>query len=246
MEADGLSRLRMQDAIPDLFLQEVYAINELERETNKDFLLDMTKIREEQDQNQKLQDLVRCKNKTISLITLGGTEVYTIKGKVWVPTQLQARIIEWYRSNLHHPGVTCTLNSLSQTFKWKGMCREVENHIKTCDACQRHKIIGKGHYGQMPLVSSTRDKDTFKKVYVDCARQWTIHVKTVVRQELVDYKLHILTMVDVATNWPELMLIPSANSCSCTKMFDHCWLCCYPLPNTVGHDNGNKIMWEEF
>ncbi|KAL7475178.1 hypothetical protein ACHAW6_001105, partial [Cyclotella cf. meneghiniana] len=53
-------------------------------------------------------------------------------------------------------------------------------------------------------------------------------------------------MVDAATNWPELALIPSANSRSCAKMFDLCWLCRYPRPNTVGHDNGNEFMGEEF
>ena len=53
-------------------------------------------------------------------------------------------------------------------------------------------------------------------------------------------------MVDAATNWPELMLIPSANSLSCAKTFDLYWLCHYPHQNTVGHDNGNKFMGEEF
>ena len=126
------------------------------------------------------------------------------------------------------------------------MRRQVENHIKTCDACQRHKITGKGHYGQMPIVSSLRDKDPFEKVYVDCAGPWTVRVKNDVTHDLSDYKIHILTMVDAATNWPELALIPSANSRSCAKMFDLCWLCRYPRPNTVGHDNGNEFMGEEF
>ncbi len=124
--------------------------------------------------------------------------------KVWVSSQLQARIINLYHSNLHHPGVTRTLNSLSQTFEWKGMCRQAENHIKTCDACQHHKIMGKGHYGQMPLVSSLRDKDPFERVYIDCARPWTVHIENDITQELSDYKVHILTMVDAATNWPNL------------------------------------------
>lgn len=34
----------------------------------------------------------------------------------------------------------------------------------------------------------------------------------------------LLTMVDVATNWPELALIPTANSHSCAKMLDFCCL----------------------
>ncbi len=93
----------------------------------------------------------------------------------------------------------------------------------------------------MPLVS-----DPFEKVYVDCTGLWTVHVKNEVTHELSDYKIHILAMVDAATNWPELSLIPSMNSRSYAKMFDLCWLCHYPHPNTVGHDNSNKFMGEEF
>ena len=159
-------------------------------------------IREKQDQDQKLQDLVCHKDTCISLTSLGATKVYTIKGNVWVPSQLSARIIYWYHSNLHHPG---TLNSLSQSFKWKGMCRQVENHIKICDACQCHKNMEKGHYGQMPLVSSLRDKDPFKKVYVDCTGPWTVHIKNDVTHKLSDYKIHILAMVDATTDWPDLL-----------------------------------------
>ena len=146
----------------------------------------MTMIREKQDQDQKLQELVRRKDKSTSLTNLRGTEVNTIKGKVWVPSQLQARIIDWYHSKLRQPSVTHTLNSLSQTLKWKEMHRQVENHIKICDACQRHKITGKGHYGQMPLVSSLRDKDPFEKVYIDCAGPWTVRVKNDITHKLPD------------------------------------------------------------
>ena len=43
--ADGLSRLHiMRDTILDTLVQEVYAINELDRTDNLDFPLSMTKI----------------------------------------------------------------------------------------------------------------------------------------------------------------------------------------------------------
>ncbi|KAL7474741.1 hypothetical protein ACHAW6_000700 [Cyclotella cf. meneghiniana] len=71
------------------------------------------------------------------------------------------RIIEWYHDNQRHPGVTWTINSISQTFKWKGLRVQVKKHIKTCDACQHHKITGKSHYGQLPLVTALRDKAPF-------------------------------------------------------------------------------------
>ena len=84
--ADGLSRLQMSDDVPLNLISEIYAIDELDREANTDFPLDMTMIREKQDQDQKLQQLIQRKDKSLSLMNLGGAEVYTIKGKVWVPT----------------------------------------------------------------------------------------------------------------------------------------------------------------
>ena len=65
--ADGLSRLHMRESIPDPLLQEIYAIDELDREANTDFPLDMTMIREKQDQDQNLQQLIQCKDKSVSL-----------------------------------------------------------------------------------------------------------------------------------------------------------------------------------
>ncbi len=56
--------------MPDHLLQENYTIDELDRETNTDFPLDMTMIREKQDQDQKLQELVHCKDMSILLTSL--------------------------------------------------------------------------------------------------------------------------------------------------------------------------------
>lgn len=126
------------------------------------------------------------------------------------------------------------------------MNRHVEELIKSCDACQHYKVTGKSQHHQMPLVSSLRDKEPFKRVYVDCAESLTINVRSDITKKLTGYKVHIFTMVDVATNWRELALIPTENSCSSPKQFNLCWLCCHPCPKTVGLDNGNEFMEEEF
>lgn len=63
---------------------------------------------------------------------------------------------------------------------------QVEEHMKSCDACQRHKITGKKHYSQMPMVSLLRDKDHSEKVFVDCARPSMVCIKSDITQELKD------------------------------------------------------------
>ena len=140
--ADGLSRLQMSDDIPSNLVSEIYAIDELNSNTNFDFPLAMSLIKEEQNKDDKIQEALRkhSTNVRFGTMTFGNISVHTIDKKIIIPTSLQRRIIEWYHSNLRHPGITRAINSISQTFYWKGIRPQVEDHIKTCDECQRHKL----------------------------------------------------------------------------------------------------------
>jgi hypothetical protein len=208
----------------------------------------MSTIHASQETDTKLQEMLsrnRYKN-NFGKLTYGDITVHTFDGKIWVPANLQSRIIDWYHTNLRHPGVTRTINSIGQTFAWRGIRPQVEAHIKSCDQCQRHKIVGKPQYGILPLVTPLRDKEPFEKVHVDCAGPWTVRIKNAVPHEIINYTIHVLTMVDACTGWPELALIPTANSRSCANKFDENWLCRYPRPSECGHDNGNEFVGEEF
>lgn len=246
--ADGLSRLEMSDEVPQSTLIEVYAINELDPDTNVDFPLAMTIIKAEQDKDEKIQSMLTQEkyNRHFATLTFGQTTVHTLDGKILVPTSLQSRVIDWYHTNLRHPGVTRTANSIAQIFGWRGMRTQVEEHVKSCDECQRHKIVGKPSYGKLPLVPALRDKKPFEKVHVDCAGPWTVRVKDDLDSVESPYQIHILSMVDACSSWCELALIPTANSKSVAAQFDANWLCRYPRPSEVGHDNGNEFMGEEF
>jgi hypothetical protein len=145
-----------------------------------------------------------------------------------VPANLQKCIIEWYHSNLRHPGVTQTLNSICQSFYWKGIHGQVEDHVKTCEECQRHKIIGKPNYGILPLVPALCNKNPFEKIQVDCAGPWTVCIKDGPMTAEIKYEIHILTMVDAFTNWMQLAIIPTTTSRVIATQFNINWLCCYP------------------
>ena len=81
---------------------------------------------------------------------------------------------------------------------------------------------------------------------MDCAGPWTIRVKNEITGETTEYKIHILSIVDIATNWPEFVLISTANSKEVAAGLDINWLCRYPKPAECGHDNGNEFMVFEF
>jgi hypothetical protein len=87
------------------------------------------------------------------------------------------------------------------------------------------QIVGKLHYGILPLVPALRDMKPFEKIQLDCAGPWTVRVKDGPMTKDITYEIFILTMVDACTNWTELALIPTASSRTVATQFDINWLC---------------------
>jgi hypothetical protein len=121
--ADGLSRLPMADDAPTEIANNIFAIlpNNLDREENTDFHLDMKRIVIAQKSNNALQQHIMSGkySENIATININGSGMTTFNGKVWVPKELQQRIVERYLSNLQHVGINRTINSIGQTCEWK-------------------------------------------------------------------------------------------------------------------------------
>ena len=108
---------------------------------NDDFPIDMRCIAIEQKKDVKIQRLIKGKKheKVIGSNIVDGVHVITFHGKVWVPENLQERLVEWYHNVLQHAGKNRMINTIGQTFAWKGLATSVGNHVDTCDSCQRNK-----------------------------------------------------------------------------------------------------------
>ena len=134
---------QMADDAPTEIAKDIFAIlpNNLDREENSDFPLDMKRIMITQISNNALQQRIVSGKylENTTTININGSTMTTFNSKVWVPKELQQRNVEWYHSNLQHPGITRTINLIGQTFAWKGLCTMVEKHVKTCDNCQCNK-----------------------------------------------------------------------------------------------------------
>jgi hypothetical protein len=154
--ADGLSRLEMSDDKPTEIANEIFAIlqNNLDREESNDFPLDMKRIMIAQRSNEEIQQHINSGKLSAKIGTkiIDGGEVTTINGLIWVPKKVQQWIVEWYHSNLQHAGITRMINLISQMFTWKGLRPMVEQHMLSCDSCQRNKSTDKKSYGKIPLT----------------------------------------------------------------------------------------------
>jgi hypothetical protein len=105
-------------------MHRLFAISHLDRDNNTDFPLNMKQIALAQKNNVSIKKFILRHGKdhtNLGTIIINGTQVTTFKDKVWVPKELQERIVDWYHSSLQHSGVNHMINTSSQTFTWKGV-----------------------------------------------------------------------------------------------------------------------------
>ena len=74
--------------------------------------------------------------------------------------------------------------------------------------------------------------------------QWI--VKFNMLNKKVSKSIQALTMVDKATNWPEVAAVKTKSSFEVSQVFDQEWLCRYPRPYRCIHDNGGEFLGVEF
>ena len=77
-------------------------------------------------------------------------QLVTREDKTVLPKSLTKRAVEWYHTQLCHPGETRTELTMGQHYCWKGMRNTVKQVCSKCKSCQ----LNKKHqlkYGKIPL-----------------------------------------------------------------------------------------------
>ncbi len=110
---DGLSRLPFSEAASET--DAVFAIQDMDRDENHMFPLNIRQILKEQLTDKKLLEKLKDEKKrdNFGKQQYDNIEVTTYKGKVWVQESLQTGLIDWFHENLGHAGSTRTVNSIS-------------------------------------------------------------------------------------------------------------------------------------
>ena len=157
--------------------------------------------------------------------------------RIIVPATLKRRLMEWYHTNLVHPGVERLYNTLRQHYTWPGMLTDIREYIKRCGPCQKGKRGMRG-YGKLPL----KDVETqpWKDVAVDLSGPWKAYVDN---KEVL---FHTLTIIDVFTGWVEIIPITTKDSGVISDLFVREWLRRYPRPSRVIFDHGGEFDCEHF
>jgi Integrase zinc binding domain len=131
-------------------------------------------------------------------------------------------LVEWYHTNLFHPGVQCLYNTLHQHYTWPKITDNIRQYTKNCGPCQKAKRGLKG-YGK--LSKEDTETQSWKDVAVDLSGQW----KAIINNQEVIF--HTLTIIDVFTGWVEIIPISTKNSSYISDLFVQEWLRRYPRPS---------------
>lgn len=126
-----------------------------------------------------------------------------IERQLVIPTNRRELILEIAHSTplAGHMSINRTRYRVYSHFFWPGVDKDIKTYIKCCDLCQRGRHPGKAgkvELGRMNIISTP-----FAKVAIDIIGPL----------QMTDRKNRfILTLVDLATRWPEAVPLPNTTT----------------------------------
>jgi hypothetical protein len=160
------------------------------------------------------------------------------EAKIYIPAALVAHVIHWYHLRLNHIGSTKIYKTIAQHFYAPNLQSIVNEFVRTCEACQKFKLPGKG-YGHLP----PRDPDSvpWNDVCIHSIGPWSI---TVNGQPLVVFRA--ITATDPVTGLTEAFRVADKTDESAAMRFENEYLSRYPRPLRCIHDQGGEFIGDAF
>ena len=157
--------------------------------------------------------------------------------KIVIPDELLRTAIQWYHLSLGHIGTTRLIDTLSMHFYNRNMRNLVEEIVSTCDACQRYKLVGRGHGELAPREAALVP---WQDVAVDLIGPWQMNVQN------VSVTFGALTIIDLVTNLTEVVRIANKTAAHVALIFENTWLSRYPRPVHCTFDQGGEFIGFHF
>ena len=133
-----------------------------------------------------------------------------------------------------HFGIQATYDRTKERYYWKGMKRDIEVYVKSCDQCQRRERPK----GQNEL-HSIRTKAPFYQIGIDIVGPLPVTDKG---------NRYIVVAMDYFTKWPEAKALPDATAKEVSNFIYEDIICRHGCPEKIISDRGthfnNQIMDE--
>jgi hypothetical protein len=126
-----------------------------------------------------------------------------------------------------HFGSKVTYEKVKEKYWWKGMIRDIEGYVKTCDSCQRrNKPIGKHE------LNSIEVKEPFYMIGIDIVGPLP---------RTVSGKKYIVVAMDYFTKWPEAKALEEANAKEVSIFIYEDIICRHGCPHKILTDRGSHF-----
>jgi len=128
-----------------------------------------------------------------------------------------------------HQGAERQYMDMKQHVYWSGMKRDVEDFVKKCDACQRHKRS----YLKPPMQHQVIPSQPFEVCTMDLVARF---------QEVPLESEYILVIQDTLTRWVELAPVKIADADTVMNKFMTYWVSRYGPPQRLLTDRGAQFV----
>ena len=132
-----------------------------------------------------------------------------------------------------HAGIKRTMSTIKQKYYWKGMKRDVEELVKSCEKCQKYKTI---NMPKTEITITTTAGTAFEKIYLDL-------VGPLIPSEGNEY---ILTTQCELTKFITATPIKNKATNTVAKAFVENFILKYGVPERIASDRGTEFMSELF
>ena len=204
------------------------------------FMLEYTYIAEQQDQDAALLTALENDERLQRVQMSQDANIICYRKtpnddpRIYIPDSLLERLTNWYHQVLNHPGMNRLYETINTHMYNSQLRKTCENVARTCDACQKYKLTGRG-YGDTPPRQA--QLAPWHEVAVDLIGPWKISIPGI--DEALEFRA--LTTIDTVSNLPELIRINNKTSEHVATQFENSWLARYPRPIHIIYDQGTEF-----
>ncbi len=159
---------------------------------------------------------------------------------VYPPLHYRWDLIRVMHDSLGHAGVNQTASYMQQFFHWPGLREDVSRYVKSCDNCQRRKLV----LPAMPQLQQPVIRGPFEHVHIDLCGPFEtpeIGISGRITQVNKPVKAYVVCMIDYFTKAAEFAIIYEKTAAAVAKAFYYTWVCRYFVPSHVTSDNGTEF-----